>query len=99
MFLRQEQRRAIGVENAGVGKQLHAGGPCCVGDCLVLRHTMADLARRDEQDLVYAVEGCLKALRPGILRLPYLHTSLRTGLRFLRIAHDRDNLFCVYLFE
>ncbi len=92
MLGRDEQRRAVGLQHAGVGDEAHAGGLGGLDDVAVLHGALADLVARDEHDLVDAGERGGQGGDVGVGGDADLHALLgeRRGLGL--VAHDGDDL-------
>ncbi len=92
MFGCQAQRRGVGAQQAGVGQQLDAGILRGGNDGGVLRGALTDLAGRDEQQLVHALEGRFERDGLGVVGLPDLHPQDGEVGGFFRAAHGGHDL-------
>jgi hypothetical protein len=92
VFAGQGQRRGVGMQQAGVGEQRHASALRGVDHVLVLCRALADFARRDQQQLVGALEGGVQRVGPVVVGLAHLHAQRRQLGRLGRLPHGGDDL-------
>ena len=94
VLLRKRQRRGVRVQDARIGDEAHAGPLGGVDDVAVLLHTLADLARRDEKQLVDAVEGVREGFGTRIIGDANLDPEVAQapGRFAVRVAHARGDL-------
>ena len=78
------------MQDTGVGQQLYSRTLGCVDDDTMLLGALADLAGRDQQDLVRALQGGIPAGGLVVVSLANLNAESGDVLGFFYVAHGRD---------
>ena len=92
VFGGQTERRRIGMQDAGVGEQRDAGLLRRVDGVAMLRSALSDLARRDQQHFLSALERSYERSRVGVIGLADLNAQGGEIGSTRRIAHGGDDL-------
>jgi hypothetical protein len=92
VFEREAERRGVGVQQAGVGDQRHARTHRRVDHSTVLRDPLADLARRDQQQLRRTGERSSQRVGTGVVGLANLHTEGGQIGRLGRFSRQRNDV-------
>ena len=92
VLVSQSQGAGVGVDEAGVGDQAHAGFGCGLDRPLHLGVPLPEAGRGDEQDLVGAGERGYAGFGPVVVRLAHLYATLGEVGGFLRAARGSNDV-------
>jgi hypothetical protein len=80
------------MQDAGVSEKSNPGSLGPIDHRAVLSFTLANVAPRDEQEPLYALEGPMESLRTVVIECSDIHAQGRKIREFYRVASQRHNL-------